>query len=151
MIFVSWPKTAAARKITRWAALAVAIVVVAVGFALYGCRASTPPEDLACCPDSSNVSDAEAYAYKCYELQKASPCARLVFLGAPSCAVSEDHVSPVNWNTEEYRAVGEQSFVAVATNPLSTFGADVDTAGYANMRRMIMSERRLPPPESVRL
>ncbi|MBO4304708.1 MAG: von Willebrand factor type A domain-containing protein, partial [Lentisphaeria bacterium] len=37
------------------------------------------------------------------------------------------------------------------TNPLSTFGADVDSAMYSNVRRMVMEEHRLPPPEAVRL
>ena len=55
------------------------------------------------------------------------------------------------FDTEEYKTVGERPFVEVATNPRSTFGADVDTAMYANVRRMVMDEHRLPPPEAVRL
>lgn len=42
-----------------------------------------------------------------------------------------------NWNTEEYSALEEPGFLAVANNPLSTFSADVDTAAYGNLRRMI--------------
>ena len=55
------------------------------------------------------------------------------------------------FDTEEYKTVGERPFVAVATNPLSTFGADVDTAMYSNLRRMILEEDRLPPAEAVRI
>ena len=55
------------------------------------------------------------------------------------------------FDTEEYKTVGERPFVATLTNPLSTFGADVDTAMYANLRRMILEEHRLPPSEAVRL
>ena len=55
------------------------------------------------------------------------------------------------FDTEEYKTVGERPFVGVATNPLSTFGADVDTAMYANVRRMVFDEDRLPPPEAVRI
>ena len=55
------------------------------------------------------------------------------------------------FDTEEYKTVGERPFAAVSTNPLSTFGADVDTAMYAQLRRMILEENRLPPPEAVRL
>ncbi|MBE6372171.1 MAG: DUF3520 domain-containing protein [Lentisphaerae bacterium] len=55
------------------------------------------------------------------------------------------------FDTEEYKTVGERPFVPVSTNPLSTFGADVDTAMYANLRRMILQEDRLPPAEAVRL
>ncbi len=40
-------------------------------------------------------------------------------------------------NTEEYSDYEEQKFVDVMSQPLSTFGADVDTASYSNMRRMI--------------
>lgn len=55
------------------------------------------------------------------------------------------------FDTEEYKTVGERPFVAAATNPLSTFGADVDTAMYAYLRRMILEEDRLPPSEAVRI
>ena len=40
-------------------------------------------------------------------------------------------------NTEEYALPNEQGFFNTATNPLSTFSADVDTASYSNLRRMI--------------
>ncbi len=40
--------------------------------------------------------------------------------------------------TEEYTKADENGFKLVATEPLSTFSADVDTASYANVRRMIM-------------
>jgi Ca-activated chloride channel family protein len=42
------------------------------------------------------------------------------------------------FNTEEYDALYENSFHQVSMTPLSTFAADVDTASYANLRRMIM-------------
>ncbi len=42
-----------------------------------------------------------------------------------------------NWNTEEYNGLEEPGFVSVANTPLSTFSADVDTASYSNIRRMI--------------
>ncbi|MCM1057839.1 MAG: VWA domain-containing protein [Firmicutes bacterium] len=40
-------------------------------------------------------------------------------------------------NTEEYDALEEPGFKAVKNSPISTFSADVDTASYANLRRMI--------------
>ena len=55
------------------------------------------------------------------------------------------------FDTEEYKHVDERPFLATATNPLSTFGADVDTAGYATLRRMILQENRLPTAGAVRL
>ena len=57
----------------------------------------------------------------------------------------------MEFNTEEYRSVTETPFVASARNPLSTFGADVDTAGYTNVRRIIMDGNRLPEADSVRI
>lgn len=43
----------------------------------------------------------------------------------------------VPYNTEEYSTIEENPFMSVALSPLSTFSADVDTASYANLRRMI--------------
>lgn len=43
------------------------------------------------------------------------------------------------FNTEEYAAVDENGFVNTRTQPLSTVSADVDTASYCNVRRMINS------------
>lgn len=40
-------------------------------------------------------------------------------------------------NTEEYQHFEENGFKSVAVNPLSTFSADVDTASYTNIRRML--------------
>ena len=40
-------------------------------------------------------------------------------------------------NVEEYNAIEEEGFKSVADSPLSTFSADVDTASYSNIRRMI--------------
>lgn len=50
------------------------------------------------------------------------------------------------FNTEEYDAIVENGFASVAQSPLSTFAADVDTASYANVRRMINDGYR---PENI--
>ena len=42
-----------------------------------------------------------------------------------------------DFNTEEYASVVENGFQDALTNPLSTFSADVDTASYCNLRRML--------------
>ena len=44
---------------------------------------------------------------------------------------------PDDFNTEEYNAVDEPGFTSTTTRPLSTLSADVDTASYCNLRRMI--------------
>ena len=43
------------------------------------------------------------------------------------------------FNTEEYRALTEGGFISPSANPLSTLSADVDTASYCNVRRMLTS------------
>ncbi len=43
----------------------------------------------------------------------------------------------IDFNTEEYNAISENSYMSVLANPLSTFSIDVDTASYTNLRRMI--------------
>ncbi|MGN1134905.1 MAG: von Willebrand factor type A domain-containing protein [Oscillospiraceae bacterium] len=43
----------------------------------------------------------------------------------------------VEFNTEEYNSITENSYKSTASDPLSTFSIDVDTACYTNLRRMI--------------
>lgn len=49
----------------------------------------------------------------------------------------EDYAEEVMPNTEEYSHNEESGYKNAATSPLSTFSADVDTASYANLRRII--------------
>lgn len=51
---------------------------------------------------------------------------------------------------EAYTPITENPFRTVEEAPLSTFGMDVDTASYANVRRFLR-EGALPPPDAVRL
>ncbi len=55
-----------------------------------------------------------------------------------------------DFNTEEYKGVAEKPFITVMESPLSTFGADVDTASYTMLRRMLLQDHRRPPAESIR-
>ena len=48
-----------------------------------------------------------------------------------------------DYNTEEYAAVEESGFVSTKSTPLSTVSADVDTASYANLRRMLREGYRV--------
>jgi Ca-activated chloride channel homolog len=54
------------------------------------------------------------------------------------------------WNTEEFGTFVENRFLDAATTPLSTFGADVDRASYALVRRYLTSGA-LPPRDAVRI
>ncbi|HEX4630584.1 MAG TPA: von Willebrand factor type A domain-containing protein [Chthoniobacterales bacterium] len=55
-----------------------------------------------------------------------------------------------DFDTATYDKVEENPFLPAATNPLSTFSIDVDTASYANVRRFINSGS-LPPKDAVRV
>jgi Ca-activated chloride channel family protein len=57
---------------------------------------------------------------------------------------------PTVHNTEAYDHIRDNPFVLVATDPLSTFSIDVDTASYANVRRFL-TQGQLPPPDAVRI
>jgi Ca-activated chloride channel family protein len=52
---------------------------------------------------------------------------------------------------EVYNHVVDNSFLAAQRSPLSTFSVDVDTASYSNVRRFLLQENRLPPPDAVRV
>jgi len=81
--------------------------------------------------------------------------------GAPSATPSEsDGSSPSNdylpyndFSDEEYALITEQGFYSTLARPLSTFSSDVDTASYANLRRMIKSGAGLGdiPVDAVRI
>ena len=47
------------------------------------------------------------------------------------------YMEPYPYNSETYEKNETSGFSLVSTEPLSTFSADVDTASYANVRRMI--------------
>lgn len=70
--------------------------------------------------------------------------------------VTDDYYEPAtegDYNTEEYTSQEENAFTDVSVSPLSTFGADVDTASYTNFRRMVNSGYGLEsiPEGSIRV
>ena len=56
-------------------------------------------------------------------------------------------------NGESYAVIDENGFLSVKKHPLSTFSADVDTASYSNLRRMIYDGYSLEriDPNAVRI
>ena len=60
------------------------------------------------------------------------------------CYASEYECLPIYGNYgEKYNEVSENTFMNAVTSPLSTFSADIDTASYSNLRRMITDGYRL--------
>ena len=72
---------------------------------------------------------------------------------ATECYEGEVSYTDMGWyesfNTEEYAAVSEGGFIAVATQPLSTVSADVDTASWCNLRRMVRDGYRIVGSEGT--
>lgn len=54
-----------------------------------------------------------------------------------SCYDFTDDETGYGGNSEEYSKWQEQGYISVMAQPLSTFSADVDTASYSNLRRLI--------------
>ncbi|MFZ5833570.1 MAG: vWA domain-containing protein [Planctomycetota bacterium] len=52
---------------------------------------------------------------------------------------------------DRYDRLVENPFRTVKDHPLSTFSIDVDTASFANVRRFLLAEGMLPPPDAVRI
>ena len=55
------------------------------------------------------------------------------------------------FHTEGYDHIRENRFYRAKDDPLSTFSVDVDTASYANVRRFLARQHRLPPKDAVRI
>ncbi|MBQ6321498.1 MAG: VWA domain-containing protein [Lachnospiraceae bacterium] len=70
--------------------------------------------------------------------------------GGLSYQMSAKEYAYPDWNTEEYSYYAENGWVSASTTPLSTFAADVDTASYSNVRRMLL-EGGSVPADAVRI
>ena len=130
----------------------------AVGAALLlaGCAASKKssedsienpqaPPPSAECPKlecSQKIPQAPLIATKCAPTP--APC-RLVDM-----STAMPLIPPSTPGSESYASVKENPFLTVKEAPLSTFGVDVDTASYANMRRFLTGGS-LPPTDAVRI
>jgi Ca-activated chloride channel family protein len=55
------------------------------------------------------------------------------------------------FSREQYNTIAENEFRDAGANPLSTFAIDVDAASYANVRRFVLAEGRMPPRDAVRI
>lgn len=58
--------------------------------------------------------------------------------------------TPTSENNESYAEIIENTFIATADMPFSTFGADVDTAAYSIIRRKLLGGQ-LPDVNAVRI
>ena len=91
------------------------------------------------------------------ELQRKRELAGRALLPSPAYAplplsIQVDSLPPGyrDQGREQYQAYADNPVQAVTEAPVSTFGVDVDTGSYANVRRFL-NGGQLPPPEAVRL
>jgi len=59
-------------------------------------------------------------------------------------------VDDIQFNTEDYDKITENSFLRSLDKPVSTFSIDVDAASYSNLRRFI-DNGQAPPKDAVRI
>jgi len=81
------------------------------------------------------------------QVGRGAPRAVLSPLPAPTGAPIE---RDAEMNTENYAHSTENPFLAVQSQPLSTFSVDVDTASYSNSRRFLAGGA-LPPKDAIRV
>ncbi len=67
-----------------------------------------------------------------------------------SGGITSPNTPAQEFDREGYNRIYDNSYQRASNNPLSTFGIDVDTASYSNIRRFINSGV-IPPKDAVRL
>ncbi|MES2818394.1 MAG: VWA domain-containing protein [Pseudomonadota bacterium] len=73
-----------------------------------------------------------------------------LFSPRPLIVEEEQSAATPQVSGERYQSLADNPVLAVADSPVSTFSIDVDTGGYANIRRFL-NQGQLPPTEAVRL
>ncbi|MDO4532971.1 MAG: VWA domain-containing protein [Coriobacteriia bacterium] len=126
------------RKIAPWkvalpAAACLALAAIGVGVFMNAPAADTMPT-----PSISTELDTEG-AVNAAPAMSAEKAAESSEAAADSYTAVESGMYDMDedWSTEEYNAIEETGFASTATSPLSTVSADVDTASYSNLRRML--------------
>lgn len=92
----------------------------------------------------------ECFDYECDEEAAILDESDLIFASEPAGGVKNSYLPSVDYNTEEYSHTEESGFKNASSDPVSTFAADVDTASYANIRRLI-NDGSIIPEDAVRI
>ncbi len=120
--------------------LLTSILCCTLLFSTAGCGGSAA-EDAAMTESAAQAAPADMMAAAPTELSKETAEAE----GNLRYSVMMDsEIGEIEHNTEEYNHIEENGFLSTAVSPLSTFAADVDTASYANLRRMLLAGEPLP-------
>jgi len=132
-------------------------LTLAVGMA--GCSKAEDKSMMEYTDTSANSVDysvKEFYGYNSEEVKDIAIDSGQSFKYSAKCEMPDQNqtlnvdVQNIEWNTEEYKNIEENSWSAVSVSPFSTFAADVDTASYANLRRMIVQGSDIPA-DAVRI
>ncbi len=135
----------------RWASIAVAallaVCAVIAAVAISGLRGHRPA---ALAGNHGSLASPAAAATPAVleveaEVEAAPPEQPLVALNEPPPSSSGEPRGTANYGHFE-----ENPFLLTETNPFSTFSIDVDTASYANVRRLINAGAK-PPKDAVRV
>lgn len=137
-------------KMNSMRKLAALMAVVSSVTSLTACGAASTGEADSYTRGQNNVqynsteAAAGEYKYADYDEAAADECAPADY---DEALADNDNFKQ---NDEEYNYISENGYTAVSSAPLSTFSADVDTASYTNVRRMIDNGSDVPP-DAVRI
>lgn len=132
------PAKSARKRIAPWKVAlpaAACLALAALGIGVFVSEPGAAPDALNSMPETSAPYQAKTGEAETEDaLEYAATGAMDDGYAEPLDVIAPDYG---DFNTEEYDAIEETGFVAAATTPLSTVSADVDTASYCNLRRMI--------------
>lgn len=120
--------------------MAAALMVAACGDPSYRHNSSEKVSVINSTPDEVIEEDVEITSNEAALMEPSANATSKMILSSP----------PQQRNAETYKEIKENSFVAVAQQPVTTFSADVDRAAYANVRRII-GYGQIPQKDAVRI
>ena len=120
--------------------IAAALMVVACGDPSHRHNRGEKVSVINSTPDEVIEEDVEITSNEAALMEPSANATSKMILSSP----------PQQRNAETYKEIKENSFVAVAQQPVTTFSADVDRAAYANVRRII-GYGQIPPKDAVRI
>ena len=120
--------------------IAAALMVAACGDPSHRHNSGEKVSVINSTPDEVIEEDVEITANEAALMEPSANATSKMILSSP----------PQQRNAETYKEIKENSFVAVAQQPVTTFSADVDRAAYANVRRII-GYGQIPPKDAVRI
>ena len=122
--------------------IAAALMVVACGDPSHRHNSGEKVSVINSTPDEVMEEEVEVTSNEAALMEPSANATSKMILSSPP--------PPQQRNAETYKEIKENSFVAVAQQPVTTFSVDVDRAAYANVRRII-GYGQIPPKDAVRI